>query len=92
MHAFNESIRKLGLIELPLSGQQFTWINSQQHPLLERLDWVFVSQSWSTKYLASWVKTLPRDTPDHVPYVVSFKTSVPKARIFRFEIFWLQHG
>jgi hypothetical protein len=24
MHAFNESISKLGLIELPLSGQQFT--------------------------------------------------------------------
>jgi exonuclease III len=43
MHAFNEAISKLGLLELPLSDQQFTWTNSQQNPQLERLDWFFVS-------------------------------------------------
>jgi hypothetical protein len=39
MMAFNETISKLGIIELPLSRQKFTWSNKQQHPLLERLDW-----------------------------------------------------
>jgi hypothetical protein len=38
MQVFNEAISKLGLIELPLSRQQFTWTNNQQNPLLERLD------------------------------------------------------
>jgi hypothetical protein len=36
--AFNEAISKLGIIELPLAGQEFTWSNNQQQPLLERLD------------------------------------------------------
>jgi hypothetical protein len=27
MMAFNEAISKLGIIELPLSGQKFTWTN-----------------------------------------------------------------
>jgi hypothetical protein len=39
MIAFNEAISKLGIIELPLTGQEFTWSNKQQQPLLERLDW-----------------------------------------------------
>jgi exonuclease III len=38
MMAFNEAISKLGILELPLSGQQYTWSNMQQNPLLERLD------------------------------------------------------
>jgi hypothetical protein len=38
MLAFNEGISKLGIIEIPLSGQEFTWTNKQQNPLLERLD------------------------------------------------------
>jgi hypothetical protein len=87
MHAFNEAISNLGLLELPLSGQQFTWTNSQQNPLLERLHWFFVSQSWSLEFPASWVRTLSRDTSDHVPCAVSFKTKVLKAQIFRFENF-----
>jgi hypothetical protein len=91
MQPFNDAISKLGLIELPLSRQQFTWINSQQNPLLERLDWVFVSQSWSLEFPISWVKTLTRDTFDHVPCAISFKTEVPKTQIFRFENFWMEY-
>jgi hypothetical protein len=29
MMAFNEAISKLGMIELPLAGQGFTWSNKQ---------------------------------------------------------------
>jgi hypothetical protein len=47
MMAFNEAISKLGIIELPLAGQEYTWSNNQQQPLLERLDWFFISQAWS---------------------------------------------
>jgi hypothetical protein len=47
MMAFNEAISKLGVIEIPLSGQEFTWSNKQQQPLLERLDWFFINQAWS---------------------------------------------
>ena len=36
---FNDIIGHLGLVELPLKGQAFTWSNMQQDPLLEQLDW-----------------------------------------------------
>jgi hypothetical protein len=51
MMAFNKAIHKLGILELPLSGQQYTWSSMQQNPLLERLDWFFISQVWSPEQL-----------------------------------------
>jgi exonuclease III len=44
MQLFNEAISELGLEEIPLSVQIYTWSNKQQNPLLEKLDWCFVSQ------------------------------------------------
>jgi hypothetical protein len=37
MFIFNEAINYLGLQELPLQGNKFTWSNKQVSPLLERL-------------------------------------------------------
>jgi hypothetical protein len=36
------------------------------------------------------VRTLTRDTSDHVSCAISFKTEVPKSHIFRFENFSLE--
>jgi hypothetical protein len=33
---------------------------------------------------------MPRDISDHVPCLVSFKSRIPKPKIFRFENFWLE--
>jgi hypothetical protein len=35
---FNLAISQLGLQEILLKGQAFTWLNMQHHPLLEKLD------------------------------------------------------
>ncbi|XP_073362668.1 uncharacterized protein [Aegilops tauschii subsp. strangulata] len=35
------------------------------------------------------VRPLARTASDHVPYVVSIATTIPKARIFRFENYWV---
>jgi hypothetical protein len=45
MLAFNEALSMLGVIKIPMHDQSFTWSNMQHNPLLEKLDWVFVSQS-----------------------------------------------
>jgi hypothetical protein len=88
MMAFNKAIHKLGILELPLSGQQYTWSSMQQNPLLERLDWFFISQVWSLEFPRTLARTLTRDLSDHVPCAIHIKTSVPRPRIFRFENFW----
>lgn len=91
MFAFNEAINKLGLVELPLYGRHFTWTNKQFSPLLKRLDWFFTSNSWTSKYPNSLVKTLVKETSGHWPCVVEINTTIPQANSFRFENFWLSH-
>lgn len=58
---FNETISLLGLNEIPLQGRKYTWSNMQPSPLLEKLDWVFTSESWTLSY----------------PCLVSISTSIP---------------
>jgi hypothetical protein len=89
MLKFNEAISALDLLEIPLHGLSFTWSNRQREPLLQRLDWFFISQEWSVFYPDTHAKTLPRDFSDHVPCLISFKSKVPRPKIFRFENFWL---
>jgi hypothetical protein len=91
MMAFNEAISKLGVIEISLSGQEFTWSNKQQQPLLERLDWFFINQAWSLQYPETGAKTMTKDISDHATCAISIKTEVPRARVFRFENFWMKH-
>jgi exonuclease III len=92
MIAFNEALSKLGVIEIPMHGQSFTWSNMKHNPLLKKLDWVFVSQSWSLQFPGTEIRTLSWDISDHVPYCIIIKTDVPKAQVFRFKNFWLQHN
>lgn len=87
MLAFNEALSNLGLLELPLHGQRYTWTNKQEHPLLQQLDWFFTSPTWVTKYPGTKVQTLSRDTSDHVPCLVNIMTNIPRPKVFRFENF-----
>jgi endonuclease/exonuclease/phosphatase family metal-dependent hydrolase len=77
MFLFNESISKLGLIELQLRGQRFTWSNKQHSPLLERLGWFFTSASWTLEYPSTEVFTRTMETSDHVPCLIEFQLLLP---------------
>jgi hypothetical protein len=44
MLKFNEAISNLDLVEVPLHSLSFTWSNRQREPLLQRIDWFFISQ------------------------------------------------
>jgi hypothetical protein len=59
----------------------------QDDPLLEKFDWVLTTSSWTNSYPATSVKCLARSISDHVPYVVMVDSHIPKASLFRFEIF-----
>jgi len=61
----------------------------QQDPLLEQLDWCFTSVNWILDYPNTLLLPLARPISDHIPCVASIGTSIPKARVFRFENHWL---
>jgi hypothetical protein len=44
-----------------------------------------------TNYPGSYVSTLSRDISDHTPCLISISTDIPKAKVFRFENYWLLH-
>jgi hypothetical protein len=79
---FNVAISSLRLEELKLIGNKYTWMNKQESPLLEILDWFFASPSWIANNPGSTVTTLSRDTSYHCPFLVNITTDIPKARIF----------
>lgn len=87
---FNEAISNLGLIEIPLLGRKFTWTN-KQHPLCLRLDWFFTSASQTLTYPTILAKSMIMETSDHWPCIVEISTNIPKAKIFRFENYQMQH-
>jgi hypothetical protein len=87
---FNNIISHLGLLELPLKGRRFTWSNMQATPLMEQLDWFFTTCEWTLRFPNTMVFPLSKSTSDHTPCVVSISTSIPKAKIFRFENIWLE--
>lgn len=91
MLGFNEAISRLRLVELPLKGCKYTWTNKQANPLLERLDWFFTSNAWTTFHPFTSVHALSRDTSDHTPCCIKIATKVPRPQVFRFENYWLEH-
>lgn len=86
MNLFNEAISDLDLVDIPFSGRNYTWSNMQEDPLLVKLDWILTSPSWTLTYPTTIVQPLARPLSDHIPYVLHIGTSIPKSRIFRFEI------
>jgi hypothetical protein len=91
MLRFNKVISHLGLEELPLQGNRFTWSNMQTSLLLERLEWFFASIPWFTSYPSLTVSTLSRDISDHHPCLISMNMNIPQSQVFRFENYWLLH-
>lgn len=89
--SFNNTIDNLALLELPLLDRLFTWSNGREHPTLARLDRAFINNDFSSAYPNTTLTSLPRQTSDHVPLLVSISTSIPKPSTFRFENSWLKH-
>jgi hypothetical protein len=93
MCTFNNFINSHGLVEIPILGQAFTWSNMQESPLLEQVEWIFSLALWTLTFPNTEIKPLSRNTSDHVPLLISVGTDIPEAKIFRFEILWLDcHG
>jgi hypothetical protein len=88
---FNNIISHLGLIELPIKGRSYTWSNMLDNPLLEQINWFFTSAAWTSVFPFTVVLPLARITSDHLPCKIQTGTNIPKANIFRFENYWLNH-
>jgi hypothetical protein len=91
MSMFNEMLSDLDLVEIPFSGRNYSSSNMQADPLLVKLDWVFTFSSWTLSYPTTFVQPLSKPLSDHIPFVLHIGSKIPKANMFRFENFWVEH-
>jgi len=86
---FNDTLDRLGVVELPLLDRLYTWSNKRSSPVLARLDRVFVNHEQCSSYPNTTLTSLVRPTSDHTPLLISISSTIPKTNLFRFENAWL---
>ena len=91
---FNSVINSFNLFDIHIEGGLYTWSNNQDHPTLEKLDRVLVSNSWECIFPLVSVRKLVRELSDHNALLVECEPcclSSPVTREFRFEMSWLKN-
>ena len=86
MLLFNEAISNSGLVELPLTGRQFSWSNMQDNPLLEKSDWLFTSASRLISYGDTTSLPMAKPASDHQPCMIKVGTTIPKSKVLDLRI------
>ncbi|KAG6669591.1 hypothetical protein CIPAW_01G254900 [Carya illinoinensis] len=84
---FSECIFELNLVDLPLEGGIYTWVNNQTW---SRLDRFLISPEWEIHYPEVCQKRLPRLCSDHWPIMLDGGVIQRRQQHFKFENMWLQ--
>ncbi|XP_074266271.1 uncharacterized protein LOC141588743 [Silene latifolia] len=91
VNLYKTSMDSCNLFDLGFSGPKFTWTNKRrQNPILERLDRVWVNQTWLDHFPNSHNVHLTRLSSDHCPILLcpTLPNRAP-IRAFKFESFWV---
>jgi exonuclease III len=90
MRLFNIFIENTGLIDLPLMGRKFTWMQPNGK-CLSRLDRILVSQNWHKEWGNVSLWGLKRDVSDHCPILLKYDDHDWGPKPFRFNNYWLNN-
>ena len=90
MYDFSDFISDNGLIDIPLSGGNYTWSNNREMVSMSRIDRFLYTADWEEGFITISQKRLVRLTSDHFPIMLECG-SIPRGRRpFRFENMWLK--
>lgn len=88
MARFKPLLNRLELKELYLNGRRYTWSNERREPTMEKIDHIFITNSWEDIYPASMLAVLGSAISDHSPLHLDLDAEFRIGRRFRFESFW----
>ncbi|MCH80013.1 LINE-1 reverse transcriptase like, partial [Trifolium medium] len=91
MVEFGQFLSDLELVDMPITGRQFTW----SHPngiTMSRLDRILLSSDWFLLWGNPNVWVAPRDVSDHCPLILRYDSADWGAKPFRFNNFWLKNN
>ncbi|KAE8770923.1 Disease resistance protein RPM1 [Hordeum vulgare] len=85
---FKALLNRLELKELYLNGRRYTWSNERRLPTLEKIDHIFVTNSWEDLYPSTMLTALRSAISDHYLLLLDLDAEFSMGRRFRFESFW----
>ena len=93
MREFNNFISDVSLLDIPLTGRNFTWSNKRPIPTFSRLDRALISTHWINLGSTANFRDAAATTSDHPPLILTLKPHDHSfKRTFKFENFWLSHS
>jgi exonuclease III len=90
MHDFSDFISVHGLVDMPMSGGNFTWTNNREVSSMSRLDRFLFTSDWDEGFVNICQKRLIRLNSDHFPVLLECGVIRRERRPFRFENMWLR--
>jgi endonuclease/exonuclease/phosphatase family metal-dependent hydrolase len=60
------------LLEIGVSGRIYTWGTKQENPVMCKLDRIFCTTSFDTKFPLASAIALSRSCSDHTPLILGF--------------------
>lgn len=90
MQEFNELINDSELVDIHLSGGDFTWFRQGDSNQFSRIDRFLISADWDSYFSATNQFCLPRVVSHHVPLLMVCGGIRKGKSPFRFENMWLQ--
>ncbi|KAK1278543.1 hypothetical protein QJS04_geneDACA014435 [Acorus gramineus] len=89
MEQLSAWVANVGLLDIPLVNQQFTWSNLRTQPYFARLDRAFINQAWEEVFPLCILQARTRICSDHSLLIFNGGESLQKDHHFKFENWWL---
>ena len=90
MRRFSKVMNELGLRDLPLQGEPFTWRGGLNNQCMSHPDRFLVTADWESQFNNMIQSTLPRPVSNHCPVLLDSEGINFGSLPFRFEIMWLK--
>ncbi|XP_078153111.1 uncharacterized protein LOC144548310 [Carex rostrata] len=91
MDRYNEFIDLLQLLEVPLQNRNYTWSSKRPEPSFSKLDRLFLSTEWSSRFPSISLQALEMAVSDHVPLLLCCKQLQTSPKPPRLEKAWFQY-
>lgn len=80
------------MVDVPLQNRLYTWSSKRSEPSFSRLDRIFITLHFITKFPDISLKALEMIVSDHSPLLLFCKNLVPRQKQRRIEMFWLSNA
>ena len=87
MARFHAFLNRMELKELYPNGRRYTWSNERRNPTMEKIDHIFVTNSWEDIFPRNLLTAMSTTTSDHCPLLVDLDAEFQIGRRFKFESF-----